>query len=71
MQIKKIIDGMLASKLVSHPMDPRHKTSSFDGDLLSNPSQYTRLIGRLLCITITRPYNFYVVRRLNQFIYAK
>lgn len=40
--------GMLASKPVSHPMDPRHKMSSFDGELLSDPSQYRRLIGRLL-----------------------
>lgn len=60
--------GMLASKPVSHPMDPRHKTPKFDGDPVQDSSQYRRLIGRLLYLTITRPDIAYDVHRLRQFI---
>ena len=58
--------GMLASKPISYPMDPRHKFSNFDGELLKDPAQYRRLVGRLLYLTITRPDIAYAVHRLSQ-----
>ncbi|KAL7589589.1 uncharacterized mitochondrial protein AtMg00810-like [Lactuca sativa] len=45
----------LASKPVSYPMDPKLKSSNFQGPPVFDPSQYQRLIGRLLYLTITRP----------------
>lgn len=49
-------------------MDPKLKTSNFHGAPISDPSQYRRLIGRLLYLTITRPDIAYAVNRLSQFV---
>ncbi|XP_023761711.1 uncharacterized mitochondrial protein AtMg00810-like [Lactuca sativa] len=58
--------GMLAAKPVSYPMDPRHKFSDFEGDLLDDPSQFLRLVGRLLYLIIKRLDIAYSVNRLSQ-----
>ena len=47
--------GLLASKPTSIPMEQSEKFSSFSGDPVSDPSQYRRLIGKLLYLTLTRP----------------
>ncbi|KAL7617822.1 hypothetical protein Lser_V15G02568 [Lactuca serriola] len=60
--------GFLASKSTYYSMDPKLKSSNFEGDPITDPSQYRRLIGRLLYLTITRPNISYAVNRLSQFV---
>ena len=58
--------GMLASKPVSQPMDPKLKFSNCEGQEYDDPSQFRRLVERLLYLTITRPDIAYAVHRLSQ-----
>lgn len=51
-------------------MDPNQKISKDSGTLLTDPSVYRRLIGRLLYLTHTRPDICYAVRNLSQFLSA-
>ncbi|KAJ7982478.1 Retrovirus-related pol polyprotein from transposon tnt 1-94 [Quillaja saponaria] len=47
--------GMLDSKPVDTPMDPNTKLVPDEGELLTNPEQYRRLVGKLNYLTVTRP----------------
>ncbi|KAI3681100.1 hypothetical protein L6452_35883 [Arctium lappa] len=60
--------GFLAAKPVTTPMDLNVVLNEFEEDDLQNPSQYRRLVGRLLYLTITRPDMTFVVHRLSQFM---
>ncbi|XP_062152127.1 uncharacterized mitochondrial protein AtMg00810-like [Alnus glutinosa] len=60
--------GLLASKPVQFPMKQNLKLSRDDDALLSDASEYRRLIGRLLYLTITRPDLAYLVQTLSQFM---
>ena len=62
--------GYLACKPVQVPMDPKVRLNASDGDLLSNPSSYKCLIGRLLYLTLSRLDITFIVHQLSQF-YAK
>jgi hypothetical protein len=46
--------GMLGCRSASTPMDPNLKLSVESGELLSNPSMYQRLVGRLIYLTNIR-----------------
>lgn len=59
---------MLASKPVQFPMEQNLKLSRDDGVLISDPTIFQRLIGRLLYWTITRPDLAYSVQTLSQFM---
>ena len=53
--------GFLASKPASIPMDPKISLNSFDGELLSDATQFRRLIGCLLYLTLSRPNITFVI----------
>ncbi|XP_059668762.1 uncharacterized mitochondrial protein AtMg00810-like [Cornus florida] len=75
LQRKYVLDllrdtGMLGCKPASTPMDPNLKISTESGDLLSDPSQYQCLVGRLIYLTNTHPDLAFVVSVVSQFMHA-
>ncbi|XP_024026696.1 uncharacterized protein LOC112093108 [Morus notabilis] len=60
--------GFLACKPATVPMDAKVILGADEGVLLSDASQYRRLIGRLLYLTITRPDITFAVHKLSQFL---
>lgn len=62
--------GMLGCKPSSFPLEQNHTLALDKKDLFSNPTQYRRLIGHLIYLTITRPELTYFVHILRQFMQA-
>ena len=60
--------GFVDCKLATLPMDLNLKLNASDGDLLADDSQYCRLIGRLLHLTISRPDISFAVNKLSQYM---
>ena len=51
-------------------METNHKLGLATGKDLMDPRQYHRLIGCLICLTLTRPELSYLVHILSQFMKA-
>ena len=60
--------GLLGSKPVETPMNPNFKSYEDQGELLSNPERYRRLVGKLNYLTITRSDISFTVSVLSQFM---
>ncbi|GKV49000.1 hypothetical protein SLEP1_g55774 [Rubroshorea leprosula] len=60
--------GLLGAKPSHFPLDQHHRLKLASGPLASDSSQYMRLVGRLLYLTITRPDICYSVSILAQFM---
>ena len=67
LEILKETDVM-GCKPIKSPMEQQLKLSKSSGELLANPSQNKRLIGKLIYLTLSRPNITYVVNRLSQFL---
>jgi hypothetical protein len=62
--------GLTATKPADFPMEQNLKLSPSDGTILSDPTPYRRLVGRLIYLTVTRPDIAYPVNILSQFMHT-
>lgn len=62
--------GLLECKPAKLPMNSNIKLTNSEGDLLADPSQYHRMIGRLMYLTISRPDICFPVHKLSQYMQA-
>ncbi|GAU45556.1 hypothetical protein TSUD_27570 [Trifolium subterraneum] len=60
--------GLLGTKSSSTPMQPHQQLHKTSRTILSDPTTYRRLIGRLLYLTHSRPEIAYAVSKLSQFL---
>ena len=60
--------GLLGCKPVESPMDPNVKLFPNQGELVRDPSQYRRLVGKLNYLTLTRPDISYAMSVVSQFL---
>ena len=67
--LEVLIDsGMMGCKPMKTPMEQHLRLSKDEGELIDDHSQYRRLIGKLMYLTLTRPDICYAVNRLSQFL---
>jgi hypothetical protein len=74
-QTKYVLDlldrtHMTDSKPYKAPCVAGSKISKFDGELLSNPTEYQHIVGALQYVTLTRPDIAYLVNQLCQHMHA-
>ncbi|CAM8926629.1 unnamed protein product [Rhodiola kirilowii] len=61
---------LLACKPSTTPMDIKHKLALSTADKLPDPTEYRRLVGKLIYQNVTRPGIAYPVHVLSQFLTA-
>ena len=62
--------GLLEGKPADSSLEEHHKLALAFGDFFHDPTQYRRLIGRLIYLTTTQPDLSYAVHVLSQFMQA-
>ena len=60
----------MEAKPVETPMDPNVKLCVDQGEMLSSPNNYRKLVEKLIYLTITRPNISFVVSIISQFMSA-
>ncbi|RVW45682.1 Retrovirus-related Pol polyprotein from transposon RE2 [Vitis vinifera] len=60
--------GLLGAKPCGFPIEHNHRLGLVNGELMSNPKSYRRLVGRLIYLAVTRPDLAYSVHILSQFM---
>jgi len=60
--------GMMGCRPIDTPMDPNVKLLPGQGEPLSNPERYRRLVGKLNYLTVTRPDISFPVSVVSQFM---
>nr|CAN82171.1 hypothetical protein VITISV_040546 [Vitis vinifera] len=60
--------GLLGAKPCGFSIEQNHRLGLANGELLSNPESYRRLVGRLIYLAVTRPNLAYSVHILSQFM---
>ncbi|CAM8941955.1 unnamed protein product [Rhodiola kirilowii] len=61
--------GLLGCRPSTLPMDTKHKLSLFTSPSLDDPTNYRRLVGQLIYLTVTRPYLAFPVHVLSQLMH--
>ena len=60
--------GLMNAKPIDTPMDPNAKLMPGQGEPLSDPERYRRLVGKLNYLTVTRPDISFAVSVVSQFL---
>ncbi|CAM8901344.1 unnamed protein product [Rhodiola kirilowii] len=60
--------GLLACKPCSTPMDIKQKLALSTAEKLADPTQYRKLVGKLVYLNVTRPDIAFSVHTLSQFL---
>ncbi|KAL2253080.1 UNVERIFIED_CONTAM: Retrovirus-related Pol polyprotein from transposon RE1 [Sesamum indicum] len=68
--IKDIVDDakLASAKATTTPFPAGFKLTAYEDELLTNPEQYRRLLGRLLYLGFSRPDICYAMQQLSQFM---
>ncbi|XP_056695762.1 uncharacterized mitochondrial protein AtMg00810-like [Spinacia oleracea] len=61
--------GLTGCKPLKLPMDSHLKLTPDSGDVLENPEQFQKLVGKLIYLTITRPDISFTVHILSKFMH--
>jgi len=60
--------GLMNSKFFDTPMDPNTKLLPNQGEPMSDPEQYRRLVEKLNYLTVTRPDISFAINVVSQFL---
>ena len=62
--------GKLGCKPASTPLDSRTKLNPEDGEPIKDVSQFQRMVGKLIYLTVTRPDISYAVSQVSKFMHT-